>query len=163
MIDADKKKLRQAIVITVNLQSDLTNLQSRGTRAAKYWAEQAARPNFDAKQKAQLKKISAMALKLVKDAKVVIKDLHTLGMESNDKLFDKFATGKEYRDKHVAKRLASSRALDTNATTFVSSLNSVIGGGLWPGMKTVDPQVTVDSLKEFSRRFGEMRMELGRV
>jgi hypothetical protein len=162
MNDADKKRLSTAIATSMNLQADLTNMIGRGPRAAKFWAEQAKRTNFDAAQKKKLKDISAVTLKLVKDAKVVVKDLHTLHIESN-KLYDKFGSGKEFRDKHVAKRLATSRALDQNATKMVLALKSVLGGGLWPGMREVDPKVVVDSLEEFSRRFGEMRIDLGRV
>jgi hypothetical protein len=162
MNDADRKKAHDAILLTVNMQSDLTNTMSRAPRAAKYWAEEGKKPHLNAKQKAGLKALSATAVKLAKDAKVVHKDLLALQLESK-KMLDKAATGKEYRDKYAAKRLASSKAFDVTARKFAVDLGGVLGGGLWPGMNEPDPQAARLAIEQFVQRYAEMRIALGRL
>jgi len=83
--DADKKKLYAAVSTIVNLEAQLTNLGGRGGRAAKLWAETASKSK-DEKVKKGLKAASAGLTELLKDAKVVLKDLNALGKESTNSL-----------------------------------------------------------------------------
>jgi hypothetical protein len=165
MNDADKKQLYSALSIIVNMEAQLTNMMGRSARAAKYWAE-AGKKNttMDEKQKQNLKAAINGIAQLTKDAKVVLKDLNSCAKEASDaKVLAKYGSGKEYRDKVVVKRLASARSFDQNGGKFVLNLMSVLGGGLYPGMRDVDPKVTVDSVKEFSSYFNKMRIELAKL
>jgi hypothetical protein len=166
MNDADKKKLYNALGLITNMTAQLSNLGGRAPRAAKYWADALKKKDstLDAAQKQKLKGAIVAIEKLTKDAKVVAKDLETCGKEAGDAaLLAKYATGKEYRDKVVAKRLASSKAFDQSAHQFLLGMKSVLSGGMYPGMGEVDPKVTVDSLANFSSRYNEMRIGLAKL
>jgi hypothetical protein len=161
--DADKKKLYAAVSTIVNLEAQLTNLGGRGGRAAKLWAETASKSK-DEKVKKGLKAASAGLTELLKDAKVVLKDLNALGKDTgNATLLAGHATGKEFRDKVVAKRLASSKAFEQKAAKFTNGVMSILGGNLYPQMSDVDVKVSMASLKNFAHYYNEMRIGLAKV
>ncbi|HZC72256.1 MAG TPA: hypothetical protein VE442_16295 [Jatrophihabitans sp.] len=165
MNDADKRQLYNALGTVTNLTAHLSNLLGRAPRATKYWTDVLKKNGeWEAAKKANMKAAITLIAKLTKDAKVVSKDLENCAREAGDaKLLAKYPTGKAYRDQVVVKRLASAKAFDQNGAKFVSAMMSVLGSGLYPGMRDVDPKVTVDSIKNFSSYFNEMRIELAKL
>jgi hypothetical protein len=164
MNDADKKQLYTALGIITNLDAQLSNLASRSTRAGKYWAD-AYKTNktLDPKQKQNLKAAIEAIAKLTKDAKIVGKDLDACAKDAGAANLAKYATGKEFREKVVVKRLASAKAFDQTGGKFLLNLMSVLGSGMYPGQSEADPKVTVNSVKNFSDYYNKMRIELAKL
>jgi hypothetical protein len=167
MNDAEKTKLYTAVRTIVNMESELRNMIGRSARAAKFWDDTAkSSKGMDANQKKKLRDAAASIVKLTRDAKVVLKDLDSALKDSRDaKVLATCATGKEFRDKVLVKRLASARKFDTDAMSTMNAITTVLGGGdgLWPGMNEVDPKVTINSIKQFSSYFTAMRLGLAKL
>ncbi|MDT4894180.1 MAG: hypothetical protein QOE97_3215 [Pseudonocardiales bacterium] len=165
MNDADKKKLYQGVAILVNMEAPLNNMIGRSARAAKHWTELVkANKTLDEKQRAAMKRVVTGVTKLTTDAKTVLKDLNALGTDAgNAKLLAAAPTAKEFRDKVVSKRLASSKKFDQDAHQVLLDLKGVLGGSLFIGMNDVDVKVTVNSLNDFSSSYNKMRIELAKL
>jgi hypothetical protein len=165
MNDAEKKKLYQGVAILVNMEVPLNNMIGRSSRAAKHWSEQVkANKTLDDKQRAAMKRVVEGVGKLTTDAKTVLKDLNSLGKDAgNAQLLAAAPTAKEFREKVVAKRLASSKKFDQDAHKVLLDLMSVLGGKLYIGMGDVDIKVTVNSLNDFSSTYNKMRIELAKL
>lgn len=163
MNPTDTQKLQSALAVLTNVHAELANLVGRGLRASKAWvteSENAKNP----KVKAGTKQWAAALAQLMKQAKVVDKDLKQLGKEAGDaKLLGKYATAKEFRDKVVAKRLASSKAFDEAASRLVLAVLADGGDNLYPGMNNVDVKVSMNSMKNFNKRYNDLRISLGKV
>lgn len=165
MNDAEKNKLHGAVRTIVNMEGELRNMIGRSPRAAKFW-DDAAKSNkgLDANQKKKLRDASAAIMKLTSAAKVVLKDLDGALKDSGDaKQLAAYATGKEFRDKVLAKRLASSRKFDADASSTMNAITTILGDTMWPGMSAVDPKVTINSIKQFSAYFNAMRLDLAKL
>ena len=165
MNDADVKKLYAALSITVNLEAQLKNFQSRSGRAGKAWTGWLKTGQRDAQQTTDMKAALAALAKLTKDASVVLKDLDKAAKDAGNKqTLAKYATGKEYRDKVLVKQLASVVAWDQNGTKFVTSMTKVIPPFLYPKPAGgVDETVTHDSVTTFQHYHAEMKKALAQL
>jgi hypothetical protein len=166
MNDADVKKLYNALSITVNIEAHLNNMLGRGARAGKAWTGWAKAKDRDAAKATKMKDALSLLSKLLKDAKIVLRDLDKATREAGNKQnLDKYATGKEYRDKILAKQLASLRAWEQNGTKFITIMNGLVPPFPFPkpGKPPVDETVTYDSVTNFLHYYGEMKKELAKL
>jgi hypothetical protein len=166
--DADKKKLQTALMTITTLEGKLEDLMGRGPGAVKFWAGQAAtNKGMTDKQRQTLKATYVPGMtKLVKDAKVVLKDLNSLYKEGSDaKVLASFATGKEFRDKAATKRLATMKAFDQSAAKFVLALTSFFGPGDtdYPGMAEAAVKPAVAALKGATTYYNTIRIDLAKL
>lgn len=161
MNDTDKKKLQNALSIVDSLQGQLSNIAKRGPGAAKEWAADMARAQ--AENKPKIKSLVSASVKLVKDAKSVVKDLEALYKEGSDvKRLAGYADGKTFRTK-TAKHLASGRSLYDASTKLRTQLLSILGGGMYPGMSNVDVKAFVVALQAYERYFDALRVDLAKL
>lgn len=160
--DADKKKVGDAIVVITSIEGQLENVTKRSANAVKAWTETANTSNNPAVAKTINEVLVPFLKKLTSDAKPVLKDLAALYLEGSDaKLLAKYADWKAFREKATLK-LASSKALDVNASRLLLAVSTVLGGGFYPNLGNVDVKVTVDSLKNFSTYFNALRIALAK-
>ncbi|HKC28705.1 MAG TPA: hypothetical protein VKB75_11905 [Jatrophihabitans sp.] len=166
MNDADTKKLYAALAITVNLEAQLTNFLGRSGRAGKAWTGWLKSAKPDPAQAAEMKTALSTLSKMMKDAKLVLKDLDKATREAGNKAtLAKYATGKEYRDKVLAKQLTSVRAWDQNCTKFIASMTKVVVPFPYPKPTGagVDETVTFNSAKNFVQYYDEMKKGLAQL
>lgn len=167
MNDADVKQLYRALAITVNLETQITNFLSRSGRAGKAWAGWAKEKGRDPRKAAEMKTSLSELSKLMKNAKVVLKDLDKATKDASNKAnLAKYATGKQYRDTVLTKQLASVRAWDQNCTAFITSMSQIVAPiALYPKPtgQGVDETVTYDSIKNYLHYYGEMKKGLDQL
>ena len=165
MNDADVKAVHAAVSIMVNMEAHLNNLLGRSSRAAKFWADQAkTNKGMDAAQKKKMKDAAEAIPGLAKTAKTVLKDLDLMAKAASTANLANYASGKDFRDKVAVGHLASSKKFDLDGTTFVTNLKAVIGPKMpYPGKGLPDPQVTVESMTNFSHYYNEMKIAFGKL
>jgi hypothetical protein len=166
MNDADVKKLYGALAITVNLEAQLTNFIGRSGRAGKAWSGWVIEKGRDPEAAVNMKTTLSALSKLVKNAKVVLKDLDKATKEAGNKAtLAKYATGKDYRDKVLTKQLASVRAWDQNCAAFMTSMSQVVPPFPYPKPTGagVDETVTYDSIKNYMHYYSEMKKDLDQL
>jgi hypothetical protein len=163
MDDADVKKLYSALAITVNLEAQLTNFQSRGGRAGKAWTAWLKATTVDPPQKAQMKEALTALSSLAKTVKVVLKDLDKTTKDANKTTLAKYSTGKEYRDKVLSKQLASVRAWDKDCNKFMTSIAKVVPPFRHPNDKAVDEKATYTAVQNFLHYYDEMSKGLAKL
>jgi hypothetical protein len=166
MNDADVNKLYTALRITVNIEAQLTNFIGRSTRAGKNWAGWLKSGQRDPAAATAMKDALSTLSKLIKDAKLVLKDLDKATKEAGNKqTLAKHATGKAYRDTVLTKQLASLRTWEQNSTKFMTSMSKTVPPFPYPKpvQPPVDETVTYDSIKNFLHYYGEMKKELAKL
>lgn len=163
MNDTDRQKLADALGVVPSLEGQLGNIIKRAPGAIKEWEACLARETDPKLQATYKREIIAGAKQVLKEAKAALKDLGVLYKEGTDaKKLAKYPTPKDFRTK-ATKLLGSSKALDQTAMTFVLVLNSILGGGLYPGMGETNCKVTVDSLQNFNKYFNAIRIEFAKL
>jgi hypothetical protein len=166
--DADKKKLDSALMTITTLEGKLEDLLRKGPGAAKYWATyiKTNKGLTDAQKKRVTGEYVPGMVKLVKDAKVVLKDLNALYKDaSNPKILAAFATGKEFRAKHAEKRLASMKAFELFTSKYILALTTFYGKGDtdYLGMEQAAVRPAVESLKAAASYYNEIRADLAKL
>lgn len=165
MNDADTKKLYSALSITTNIDAQLSNLLGRGERAGKFWTSWLKAAKRDAEQTADMKAALGALAKLMKDAKVVMKDLDKATKAANKATLAKYPDSKAYRDSVLTKQLASLRMWEQNGTKFVTSMTKVVAPFPYPKSPAAlaDVTVTFDSVKNYLEYYGTMKKELDKL
>lgn len=159
MNDAEAKKIISSLTNVVNMDAALSNFTNRSTRAGKLWAQWGstngkAFPQGQAHMKVALGALS----KMIKDAKLVRKDVDKLAKEASPAVLSKYKTGKEYRDKVLRKRLASARSWNQNADKFVAEMAKVLDGFPFVTVAEggVDETATVRYVQDFQHYYKAM-------
>jgi hypothetical protein len=166
MKDADVDKLHAALRITINLEAQLKNFQSRGGRAGKNWTLWLKDKKRTPEHVAAMKPALTTLAKMAKDAKVVLKDLDKATKDAGRKdVLAKYATGKEYRDKVLVKQLASVRTWDQDCAKFIASIGKCVPPFPFPAgvPGAVDEKVTYEAMKNYQHYFDEMQKELAKL
>lgn len=165
MNDADIDKLYDALRITVNLEAQLANFLNRSTRAGKKWAGWAASKDRSAEQKANMKAALTPLSALVKNAKLVLKDLDKATKAASKQALAKYPSGKDYRDKVLTKQLASVRTWDQDGAKFLAAMAKVVPPFQFPkgDPQGVDEKVTFESVQTYAHYFGEMQKSLAKL
>jgi hypothetical protein len=125
MKDPEFKKFIAALRPIVNLEAPLKNYLKRAPRAAKHWTAQAKDSRWSGQEVSGFKLSVATLGKLTKDAKTVLKDWEKITMTANPKGLANYATGKEFRDKVLAKQLKSFESWDTDCEVFMRAMTNL--------------------------------------
>jgi hypothetical protein len=166
--DADKKKLQTALMTITTLDGKLEDLLRKGPGAAKYWAAyvKTNKGLTDAQKKRVTGEYVPGMGKLLKDAKVVLKDLNTLYKEgSNPKVLASYPTGKEFRAKLAEKRLASMRAFELFSSKYIFALTTFYGKNDtdYLGMEQAAVRPAIESIKAAASYYNEIRADLAKL
>jgi hypothetical protein len=163
---ADQEKLYHALNQLAAMDGEVREFPARAKAAADYWTDAAAHTDDAAKNKS-LTAAAAAVTRLIKDGKVVVKDI---GMViKTDKAISSYAgTAKQYRYKIVAKRLASAKSFDLDAQRLIANVVAM-GGDPFKFNPKQDPASkvnvvkTMDHLKQFSNYYNELRVRLAKL
>jgi hypothetical protein len=165
MNTAENKKLTEALDPLAQMAVELTEFPARAKATADYWAGAAAQAGDAAKKKSAAAAAAALT-DLVKNSKVVLKDISPI-MEG--KRISAYAgTAKEYRDKVMPKRLASAKAFDLNAQRLIAHVVTIENDPFKFRPKQDPPSKvnlvkTMDHLRDFSYSYNELRIRLAKL
>ena len=169
MNDVDKKKLQSALMTITTLEGKIEDVMKKGPRAAKFWLDEyaAKRPGQPEALQRKLKAVYAPGImKLLKDAKVVLKDLDTLYKEAGSaKVLATYPTGKEFRLKVADKRLANLKKFDVSASQFVWAVTTHFGPSdpNYPGMSNEYVRPVIVGLQAVSQYYAAIRTDLAKL
>lgn len=159
MNDAEAKKIISALTNVVNIDAALSNFTNRSARAGKLWAQWGSKngkafPEGQAHMKLALGALS----KMIKDAKLVRKDIDKLAKEASPTALAKYKTGKEYRDQVLRKRLASAKSFHQNSDKFVAEMAKVLDGFPFVTVQEggVDEKATFGYVQDFQHYYAAM-------
>jgi hypothetical protein len=119
----------------------------------------------DADQTKNMKAALAELAKLLKNAKVVKKDLDAATKLARKDSLAKIATAKDFRDTALAKQFASLYAWEQSGQKFLTSMKAVVAPFPYPKPPAAiaDLTVTFDSIKETVELSGAMKKTLARL
>jgi hypothetical protein len=103
---------------------------------------------------------------MMKDAKIVLKDLDKATRDANKQNLAKYPTAKDYRDKVLAKQLSSVHAWQKYGGTFMKSMNeSAMPLAPFPGAKEsqIDQKATWGAIKDYQHYHGELTKGLAKL
>ena len=165
MNSTEKKKMNDALGPLARINWEIGEFPARAKATAAHWTAAAALPGNAAKKKS-LTSAAVTLADVVKRTKVVAKDTAPLMAEKH--LSDYTGTAQQYRDKVVAKRLASLKALDLKAQRLIAEVAAIEDEPFKFRPKQDPPSKvnvvkTMEHLKAFSDNYNELRTRLANL
>jgi hypothetical protein len=150
MNPATEKMLHAAMHRIHYTQVEAQNFGRRGRQAVKAWKGLAKTQPGDS-TKRLLKDVVPLVDKLVGKTKKV----------AGDKPYD-YNDGREFRDRNKA-LLTAAEDFDRQAGLILLRLNSIFGGGLYPGQSMVEVKPAVTYLVGYMDRWKDLKIAINRI